>query len=51
MDNIKNKVIIIEDSFGNYLCSIAIDDDGNIKDYNDCEIADTYDDGIKLQVI
>ena len=46
MTNIINKVIQIEDVDGNTLFAFEIDQDGNIIDTYDCNIADEDYDGI-----
>lgn len=46
MENIKNKVIEIEDYYGNTIMYFEIDKEGNITTFGDCEIADIDDDYI-----
>lgn len=45
-DNIKNKVIEIEDYDGNGIMYLEIDNDGNIVRYGNCDVADITDDYI-----
>lgn len=40
MENILNKVIEIEDYNGNTIMAIEIDEKGNIKNFQDCSVAD-----------
>ena len=40
MENILNKVIEIEDYNGNTIMALEIDEKGNIKQMQDCSIAD-----------
>ena len=44
MDNILNKVIAIEDSNGDTIMAISIDKNGNIVDFDNCNIADVDND-------
>ena len=44
MDNILNKVIAIEDSNGNTIMAISIDENGKIVDFDNCNIADVDND-------
>ncbi len=40
MGNILNKVIEIEDYYGNTIMAIEVDEKGNIKQFKNCNIAD-----------
>lgn len=51
MENIKNKTLAVADIYGNVICSIVVDDNGNITDYGNCEIIDIYSNGIKVQAV
>lgn len=44
MDNVLNKVIAIEDSNGNTIMAISIDENGKIVDFDNCNIADVDND-------
>lgn len=44
MDNILNKVIAIEDSNGNTIMAISVDENGKIVDFDNCNIADVDND-------
>lgn len=44
MDNVLNKVIAIEDSNGDTIMAISIDENGNIVDFDNCNIADVDND-------
>lgn len=46
--NILNKIVAIEDCFGNVLFKFTINKDGNIIDMEDCSIADEEIENEKL---
>ena len=49
--NILNSKIEIEDTNGNTIMYISIDNNGNIIEFSNCEIADFTNEGIRLQQI
>lgn len=46
MENLKNKVIEIEDYNGNTIMAFNIDKNGNIRDFYNCNVADVDNDFI-----
>lgn len=46
MENLKNKVIEIEDYNGNTIMAFNIDENGNIRDFYNCNVADVDNDFI-----
>ena len=51
MENIKNKIIEIEDWRGNTIMSFNINENGEIVDFLNCEIADIENNIIRIQEV